>query len=146
MKNIVFSLLIAAVLSFAVSQALAGTETYDSKFGKFSVSVPDGWKGQAVPEGCAIQTVDGNNCITIQFMPVNKNMPLKDAAKMYADNAKLTDINETVDKDSVFLDGKIKDGIPAGVLTVESGEVFMAVLLLGEKRDVMTEIFKSVKQ
>ena len=30
MKNIVFSLLIAAVLYFAVSQALAGTETYDS--------------------------------------------------------------------------------------------------------------------
>ncbi len=146
MKNIFFSLLIAAVLSFAASQALAGTETYDSKFGKFSVSVPDGWKGQAVPEGCAIQTVDGNNCVTIQFMPVNKNMPLKDAAKMYADKAKITDIKETVDKDSVFLDGKINGSIPAGVLAVESEDVFMAVLLLGEKRDVMMEIFNSIKQ
>lgn len=145
MKNIVFSLLIAAVLSIAVSPALAGTETYDSKFGKFSVSVPDGWKGQAIPDGCAVQTADGNNCITIQFMPVNKNIPLKDAAKMFADNAKLTDIKETVDGGAVFLDGK-KDGIPAGVLTVETGELFMAVLLLGEKRDVMMEIFKSVKQ
>ena len=145
MKNIVFSLLIAAVLSLAVSPALAGTETYDSKFGKFSVSVPDGWKGQAIPDGCAVQTVDGNNCLTIQFMPVNKNIPLKDAAKMLADSAKLTDIKENVDEGAVFLDGK-KNGIPAGVLTVESGELFMAVLLLGEKRDVMMEIFKSVKQ
>ncbi|MBR3665438.1 MAG: hypothetical protein IKO41_12610 [Lachnospiraceae bacterium] len=145
MKNIVFSLLIAAVLSIAVSPALAGTETYDSKFGKFSVSVPDGWKGQAIPDGCAVQTADGNNCITIQFMPVNKNIPLKDAAKMFADGAKITDIKENVDKGAVFLDGK-KDGIPAGVLTVETGELFMAVLLLGEKRDVMMDIFKSVKQ
>ena len=145
MKNIVFSLLIAAVLSIAVSPALAGTETYDSKFGKFSVSVPDGWKGQAIPDGCAVQTADGNNCITIQFMPVNKNIPLKDAAKMFADGAKITDIKENVDTGAVFLDGK-KDGIPAGVLTVETGELFMAVLLLGEKRDVMMDIFKSVKQ
>ncbi len=145
MKNIVFSLLTVAILSFAASQALAETETYDSKFGKFSVSVPEGWKGQAIPDGCAVQTNDGNNCITIQFMPVNKNIPLKDAAKMLAESAKLTDITETVDEDAIFLDGK-KGGIPAGVLTVETGEIFMAVLLMGEKRDVMMDIFKSVKQ
>ena len=145
MKNIVFSLLIAAVLSFAVSPALAGTETYDSKCGKFSVSVPDGWKGQAIPDGCAVQTNDGNNCITIQFMPVNKDIPLNEAAKMFADKVKLTDIKETVEEGAVFLDGK-SNGVPAGVLTVDTGDVFMAVLLLGEQRDVMMEIFKSVKQ
>ncbi len=145
MKSIVSSFLIVAILSFAASPALAGTETYDSRFGKFSVSVPDGWKGEAIAEGCAVETLDGMNCITIQFMPVNKNIPLKDAAKMFADGAKITDIKENVDKGAVFLDGK-KDGIPAGVLTVETGELFMAVLLLGEKRDVMMDIFKSVKQ
>ena len=145
MKSIVSSFLIVAILSFAASPALAGTETYDSRFGKFSVSVPDGWKGEAIAEGCAVYTLDNMNCITIQFMPVNKNIPLKDAAKMFADGAKITDIKENVDKGAVFLDGK-KDGIPAGVLTVETGELFMAVLLLGEKRDVMMDIFKSVKQ
>ena len=145
MKSIVSSFLIVAILSFAASPALAGTETYDSRFGQFSVSVPDGWKGEAIAEGCAVETLDGMNCITIQFMPVNRNIPLKEAAKMYADRAKLTDIKETVKEGAVFLDGK-KDGIPAGVLTVESGELFMAVILAGEKRDVMMEIFKSVKQ
>ena len=145
MKNIFSSLLIAVVLSFAASHALAGTETYDSKFGKFSVSVPDGWKGEAIAEGCAVSTLDNMNCITIQFMPVNKNIPLKEAAKMYADRAKLTDIQEKVIDGAVFLDGK-KDGIPAGVLAVEYEGLFMAVFLAGEKRDVMMEIFKSVKQ
>ena len=54
-------------------------------------------------------------------MPVNKNIPLKDAAKMFAENAKLTDIKENVDEGAVFLDGK-KDGIPIGVLRAISAE------------------------
>ncbi|MBQ9452298.1 MAG: hypothetical protein IJU65_03265 [Desulfovibrio sp.] len=126
-----------------VASAMADTQTYETKVSNFTIDVPDGWKGKAIPDGCAVESADGANAITVQFFPTNA-MSAMDAAKMMAKSAQMNITSEKSEGGAVFLDGD-KNGTPMGVLMVKTEKVLMAVLLAGKDRETMMQIYNTIK-
>ena len=144
MKKLALSFLFAASIALLATCAMAGTETYDTKVGEFTILVPDGWKGQAIPAGCAVQTPDGANALTVQLVPA-EDMTAMDAANKMAEAAKVKVNSRNDDGNAVFLDCD-KDGLPWGILMIVTNDVLIAAQFAGRDRDGMMRIYDTLKR
>ena len=144
MTKTVFSFLLAVSIALLATCAMAETETYDTKVGEFTITVPDGWKGQAIPGGCAVLTPDGANALTVQLVPA-EDMTAMDAAKKMAETAKVKINSQNDEGNAVFLDCD-KDGLPWGILMLLTNDVIIAAQLAGSDRDAMMRIYDTVRR
>ena len=142
MKRTFVSLMLAAFIALFGTCAMAGTESYDTKIGGFTIDVPDGWSGKAIPDGCAVHTADKNNVLSVQFFPPNEMTAMQAARKM-AGLAKLNVASEKDEGDTAFIDGE-KGGMPWAILMVKSEKVLMAVQFAGKDRDAMRKIYDTI--
>ncbi len=144
MKKPLLSFLLAVSIALLSTCAMAGTETYDTKVGEFSIDVPDGWKGQAIPAGCAVQTPDGANALTVQLVPA-EDMTAMDAAMKMAETAKVRINSQNDEGNAVFLDCD-KEGLPWGILMIVTNDVLIAAQLAGNDRAAMMRIYDTLRR
>ncbi|MCR4666478.1 MAG: hypothetical protein K5657_04190 [Desulfovibrio sp.] len=143
MKSLFFSGIVAAILMFAASSAIAATQTYDTKVGKFSVDVPAGWNAKPVSDGCQLDSNDGKNAMTIQFIPKNP-MTASEMGKKMAESIKMTVTSETNEDGGVFLDGTV-NGEQIAVLIVKDENMVLITTFGGPDRKGMMSIYDTIK-
>ncbi|MCR5563007.1 MAG: hypothetical protein K6F46_06515 [Desulfovibrio sp.] len=143
MKKLLRSLLFVAVLMLASSVAMAAVQTYDTKIGKFTVDVPDGWKSEAISDGCKINSADGKNSMSVQFVPGN-GIAAMDMAKRMAEAMNVKVTSEKAENDAAFLEGLV-DGQPFSALVVKEGNILNGAIFGGPEQDAMKKIYGTVK-
>lgn len=142
MKKTLF-LSLFAVFILISSSALAAVQEYRTRIGTFSIDVPDGWKGTAVQEGCRIDSVDGKNTVTVQFIPP-KPIDSLDLAKAVAKAMEMKITKESNENNCSLLEGTLAD-VPTLVLVVKDEHMILTSIISGPDRQAMISIYKSVQ-
>lgn len=143
MTKLFRSIIFAAALILANSVTMAAVQTYDTKIGKFTIDVPDGWKGEAISDGCKINSSDGKNSMSVQFVPGDGISPL-DMAKSMSEAMKVKVTTEKAENNAAFLEGVV-EGEQFSVLVVKEGNILNGAIFGGPDQDTMKKIYGTVK-
>ena len=95
MKKYFFLIIILSILF--CGQAMATEQTFESKFGKFVVNVPDNWIAETVPEGCKISSKDEKNILSFQLLSAKKVERESIAIKMLRKGKSIEEVQEFTD-------------------------------------------------
>ena len=143
MKNVFFSLLVAAVVIFAVSGAMAAEQTFDTKAGKLFIEIPDGWTGKGLSDGCKIASADGKNTMTVRII-LQKSLSAMDTAKRIADSIHMKIKNENVEAEIAALWGEA-NGNQIAVFVATDEEMAITAILKGPEVITMATSFTSIE-
>ena len=140
MKKYFFLIIILSILF--CGQAMATEQTFESKFGKFVVDVPDNWIAETVPEGCKISSKDEKNILSFQLLSAKK-VERESIAIDLAHEVNITINKKTEDETGVWFEGE-REGAPAGVLSINVNPTIVLVCLYtGTDFDAMKQMVET---
>ena len=143
MKKAIFSLLLAVGVLLAGSVVMAAEQTFDTKAGKLFIEIPDGWTGKGFPDGCKIDSADGENTMTVKIL-LQKSLSAMDTAKKIADSIHMKIKNENMEADIAALWGEA-NGNQMAVFVATDEDMAITAILKGPDVISMATSFTSIE-
>ena len=143
MNKFLMSLMAAAALMFAGQPVMAGTQTFDSSLGKFSLDVPDDWTAKAISNGCQVTSKDEKNSMAIQIVNAG-DLSNADLAERIAKAVSMEVTEKRDNGDMVAWDGTVSGDKMLLIVRVKDKSA-LSIIMGGEMRGTMWQIFDSMK-